>query len=56
MSALYGSQLLGNAASPCPGRPRHAGLAGVEDEDEEVGLHRSIIPAVAPVSGSSGYQ
>ena len=30
--------LLGNAASPCPGRPCHAGLAGVEDEDEEVGL------------------
>jgi hypothetical protein len=31
--------LLGKAASPCPGRPCHFGLAGAEDDDdEEVGL------------------
>ena len=30
--------LLGKAASPCPGRPCHVGLAGAEeDEDDEVG-------------------
>ena len=41
--------LLGNAASPCPGRPSHAGLAGEEDEDEEVGL-RALSSLLSPRS------
>ena len=42
---------VGNAASPCPGRPCQAGMAGVEDEDEEVGL-RALSSLLSLRSGS----
>ena len=41
--------LLGNAASPCPGRPCQAGMAGAEDDDEEVGL-RALSSLLSPWS------
>ena len=41
--------LLGNAASPCPGRPCQAGMVGVGDEDEEVGL-RTLSSLLSPRS------
>ena len=41
--------LLGNAASPCPGRPCQAGIASAEDEDEEVSL-RALSSLLSPRS------